>query len=107
MQLLENMANHEKDAEHIDTASMKAIRTGLNIRDNFWEDFIQVCNNADALAELLGVRAEQISGWSGKIKHNLDRVNKADAAGEGEDKKKTKVLNTGDELGGIAVAQPY
>jgi hypothetical protein len=95
MQLWNNLCE-EKDAEHIDTSSMKAIRFGLNIRDDFWDDFIQVCNNADSLAELLEVRPEQIAGWAGRIKHNLDKVQKADVSG-GEEKK-TKVLDTGDDF---------
>lgn len=102
-QLLENMYAPEKDAEHIDTKSMKAIRTGIAVRENFWDDFLQVCNNADALAELLGVRPEQVSGWGARIKHNLQRVHKADDAGDGDEKPKTKVMDTGNELGGIAV----
>ncbi len=104
-QLMENMYSPEKDAEHIDTKSMKAIRTGIAVRENFWDDFLQVCNNTDAIAELLGVRPEQVSSWGSRVKHNLERVNRADAAGEGEEKPKTKVLDTGDNLGGIAMNQ--
>ncbi len=103
MRLWENMMHHEKDAEHIDTKAMKAIRTGLNINDDFWTDFIQVCGNSDGLAELLDVRPDQVAGWVSSVKHNLERVHKADAAGEGEDKPKTKVLDTGNlNIGGIS-----
>lgn len=102
-QLMENMYSPEKDAEHIDTKSMKAIRTGIGVRENFWDDFLQVCNNTDAIAELLGVRPEQVGSWGGRIKHNLDRVHKADDAGDGDNKPQTKVLDTGNELGGIAM----
>jgi len=101
--LWEHMYAPEKDAEHIDTKSMKAIRTGIAVRENFWDDFVQVCNNSDAIAELLGVRPEQVSGWGSRVKHNLDRVQKADTAGDSEGKQKTKVLDTGDDLGGISM----
>lgn len=101
--LWENMYAPEKDAEHIDTKSMKAIRTGIAVRDNFWDDFMQVCNNTDAIAELLGVRPEQVGSWGGRVKHNLERVRNADTAGEGEEKTQTKVIDTGDTLGGIAM----
>ena len=101
--LLEHMYAPEKDAEHIDTKSMKAIRTGIAVKEDFWDDFVQVCNNAEGIAELLGVRPEQVGGWGSRVKHNLDRVRNADAAGEGEEKPKTKVLDTGDSLGGIAM----
>jgi len=95
MKLWENMTAHNKDAEHIDTGSMRAIRTGLNIRDDFWDDFLMVCNNAEALSELLGVSPDQVARWASSIKHNLERVEKADTLGKG-DKPKTKVLDTGD-----------
>lgn len=95
MKLWENMIA-DKDAEHIDTGSMKAIRTGLNVREDFWDDFLMVLNNAEALSELLGVSPEQIARWASSIKHNLEKVKKADTHGEGEEKPKTKVLDTGD-----------
>lgn len=95
MKLWENM--RERDAEHIDTASMKAIRTGLNIRDDFWNDFLQVCNNSEAVAELLGVRIDQVSGWGHRVKHNLEKVRNADTAGEGEEKLGMKTLTTGND----------
>ena len=42
--LWENMHADEKDAEHIDTKSMQAIRAGISINETFWDDFLQVCN---------------------------------------------------------------
>jgi hypothetical protein len=102
-QLLENIDSSEKDSEHIDTKAMKAIRSGMAIGESFWDQFIQVCNNTEALAELLGVRSEQVSGWASTIKHNLERVHKADTHGEGEEEVKTKVVDTGSNLGGISM----
>jgi hypothetical protein len=97
MRLWENM--HSQDDEHIDTGSMKAIRTGLNISDDFWDNFIQVCNNPHALAELLEVRPDQVSGWASRIKHTLEKVKNADETGSGEEKPKTKIMDTGNDLG--------
>ena len=105
MTLWENM-HDTPDAEHIDTASMKAIRTGMNISDDFWDNFMQVCNNSEALGELLGVRPDQVAGWGGRIKHNLHRVQQADTAGDGDDKPKTKVMDTGNDLGATAHMPP-
>lgn len=106
MKLWENMALHQKDAEHIDTGAMKAIRNGLNIRDNFWDDFLSLLNNREALSDLLGVRPEQMATWASNIKRNLDRVHQADTSGEGEKEPKTQVLDTGgldNDTGGIAI----
>lgn len=70
----------------IESKAMHAIRTGLNLRTkkecgNFWEDFIQVLNNRDGMAELLEVRPEQLSQWTSKIRDLLAKANNADAEG--------------------------
>lgn len=75
---------------------LTAIRNGLHLRKkeecgNFWDDFISVCNNATALAALLGVKAEQVSSWPMRVRKALDKVE------EDEDQeKKTKLVQTGD-----------
>lgn len=104
LKLWENM---QKDAEDIDTQAMKAIRTGLNVREDFWDDFIRVCNNSDDLAELLEVRPDQVSGWGENVRSNLDKVNKADSAGKGPEEPKTKIIDTGNltKLGGISTGE--
>ncbi len=112
LEVWDNMKRYkeEKDAEHIDTGAMKAIRTGLSVNETFWDDFMQVCNNAEKVADLLGVRVEQVLGWSTRIKQSLEKVQQADANGEGEEKPKTKVMDTGDfsspsMVGGISTNQ--
>lgn len=52
----------------------EAIRAGLDISDDFWDNFITVCNNSDALAELLGVDTQKISTWADSIKQAVDKV---------------------------------
>lgn len=79
-----------------DSRSMEAIRNGLNLRKkdcgSFWDDFISVCGNADALAELLEIPKEKITGWPGKIKENLDKIQKLD----NKSNEKDAVMSTGD-----------
>jgi hypothetical protein len=80
----------------VDSKAVHVIRTGLNLRSkqecgNFWEDFLQVCNNTDGMSELLDVRPDQIARWSGKIREMLDKVNKSDS----EESGKKDILNTG------------
>jgi hypothetical protein len=100
LKLWENMK--QKDAE--DTKAMQAIRMGNNISENFWEDFIRVCNNAEGLADLLDVRSDQVSGWSSKIKHNLEKIEKSDKFEKNDEKPKTSIIDTGDltNIGGIS-----
>ena len=82
-----------------DSQAMEAIRSGLHLRKegcpDFWEDFITVCGNADAMSELLEVSREKITGWASKIRDLVEKVDKKD----GEQKtvsNKSKMLATGD-----------
>ncbi len=81
-----------------ETKSMEAIRAGLNLRSsdgqNFWDDFINVCGNSDALAELLEVPKEKVTKWTSKIKETLDKVKNSDSE-EGKDK--SNVISTGND----------
>lgn len=80
-----------KEQKDIETPAMKAIHTGINIDENFWDNFILLCNNPEGMSDLLGVSSEQITGWGNKIKHNLELVNK----NINSDSQKTKVIDTG------------
>jgi hypothetical protein len=97
LQLWENIQKLKEANSTEDTLSMKAVRAGLHIRDDFWNDFINVCNQPEAVADLLGVRSEQVAGWGHRIRTNLDKVLEADNNGDGEEKPKHKLLPTGDE----------
>jgi|GEM_PF-6090496 len=86
-QLLESMQDH---TDSIESEATNAIRTGLNIREDFWDDFISLCNNTNAVATLLGVRPEQVGSWGSKIREKLDNVKISDVPDN-----KTKVIDTG------------
>lgn len=73
--------------------SQEAIRTGMNIRDDFWDDFLLLINNSTALSELLEVPVSKIAGWHQKIKAALDSVQQADTVPDAKDK--GKMLHTG------------
>lgn len=91
MKLWENI---EKFKEESDTDAMQAIRTGLNIRDDFWDDFLSVINNSEALSGLLDVPTTKISSWHSKITDALSQVKHSDETPEVG--KNTKMLPTGD-----------
>mgnify|MGYP006056577383 CR=1 FL=1 len=74
-----------------DDGAAEAIRVGLNVRDDFWDDFLMVVNNSGALSELLDVPTTKISGWHEKIKAALSRVREADA----QPSDKGKMIKTG------------
>ena len=104
-----NIMNEERDAQHHqDSKAMRAIRIGLNINEEFWDEFIQVCNNSSDLADLLDVSTTAISSWASRIHQAVDKVKAADAKGDGEEKPKHKIIDTGDEFaGGMAIGNPY
>lgn len=95
--LWENIQTSKEKSPQDDRAMM-AIRTGIGIRDNFWEDFLLVINNSEGLSELLDVPTVKISEWHDKIKQALEKVQKVD--GTPEPKDNGKLLKTGhsDEL---------
>lgn len=65
-----------------ESVALRAIRNGMNLRKedcgSFWDDFIQVCGDSDAMAELLEVPKEKITGWPSKIKEVLGQVEEKD-----------------------------
>lgn len=88
------------EGEHIspdDEKAMAVIRSGLNIRKdgcgNFWDDFVTVCGNADAMAALLDIPREKITGWAGRI-HDL--IAKVDSKDTDSNKTKAEVIPTGE-----------
>jgi len=77
-----------------DSKAMRAVRAGLHVREDFWQDFMNVCNNAEAMADLLDVRVDQVTSWGSKVRHALSLVDEADRR-EGPAKGKKKMLQTG------------
>lgn len=48
------------------------IITGLNVDENFWNNFLLVLNNGQGLSDLLGVSKSKILTWNKKIKEALN-----------------------------------
>ena len=57
--------------------SIAVIKSGLNIKSDFWEDFIRICGN-DGLSKLLDVPKEKIANWGAKINEVLEHIKKMD-----------------------------
>lgn len=91
--LWESMESSRKGGHHLDDKAMEAIRNGINVREDFWEDFLLVINNSGALSVLLDIPATKIGAWSQRVKEALDKVKQADAVPDPKDK--GKMLKTG------------
>lgn len=73
--------------------ALAAIRAGSNLRSDFWDDFIKVCNQSQSLSELLGVRREVIARWPAAVREALAKVEKQDSVQALD--KKASLITTG------------
>ncbi len=112
MRFLEAWDRVRQLVEHNDQVALSAITTGKNVSEDFWDNFILVCNNKEGLAELLDVSPEKVATWSIKIKQKMDHVEPEEV-----NHKKTSLINTGggnlisykqwkENLGGVGEASP-
>lgn len=95
--LWENMKLGEEEKQPPDDKAMSAIRTGLGLREDFWDDFNLVVNNAEGLSALLDIPVEKISTWRGKVTDVLDKVREAD--GQSDVGQNKKIIKTGISVG--------
>lgn len=95
--LWENMKLGGEKKQSPDDKSMSAIRTGLGLREDFWDDFNLIVNNAEGLSALLDIPVEKISTWRSKVEEALDKVRDAD--GQSEVGKNKKIVKTGISVG--------
>lgn len=75
-----------------DDAAIGAIFTGINVAEDFWDNFILVCNNKEGLAALLNVSPEKIASWPPAIQQSLE---KSQSLKNPESKEKTHMIDTG------------
>lgn len=104
--LCEAMLTKDKNAPpkvaEDDNKKIAAIKNGLNTRSQnkdstFWDDFVQVCGDAESLAHLLGVSKYVIAGWSSKV-HKYLKVVQEDMQGDDARKRnRHNMINTGDD----------
>ncbi|RDJ35492.1 MAG: hypothetical protein DWQ19_11795 [Crenarchaeota archaeon] len=91
-QVLERMQNESvKTSENPEAAA--AVRAGLNLNADFWDDFIKICNQSKALSELLGVRRDVIARWPNEVRKALAQIERQDSAEAMN--KKASLITTG------------
>ena len=90
--LWENIQN-QKENKPQDDKAMSAIRTGIGIREDFWDDFLLVINNSEGISELLDIPTSKIASWREKVKNVLNKVKQSDSNPEVNDN--LKLLKTG------------
>lgn len=76
--LWENIQANKLNKSHAESKASSAIRTGIGIREDFWDDFLSVINNSEGLSELLDIPVTKISSWHSRIQEELDKVKHSD-----------------------------
>ena len=70
MEAMDSLKNNDK------SNCLSIIKAGINIKNDFWEDFIRITNDADGLSKLLDVPKEKIVNWGVRISEALEEVKK-------------------------------
>jgi hypothetical protein len=94
--LYESMKNRDSHKEYEDKQAIEAIQNGMNLSETFWDDFLAVMNNSDALGSLLGIPSFKINKWRGRISKYLTKYYEQDEVTEYDIKKKRTFINTED-----------
>jgi len=77
--IMEHMEAYREEKTHSnDRKAVEAIRNGLNVSEDFWDNFLLVLNNSGALSELLGVPTTKIASWRSRVQKYLDQVQAED-----------------------------
>lgn len=82
----------------VESEAMDLVRSGMNLSDGFWEDFINLCGDSQAMSELLEVPRGKVATWGNKIKSLIEKIEKEDS----NDSERSDTIATGDE----ALADP-
>ena len=88
-----NASKDKKASSDVDEGAIAAIKTGLNVNETFWQDFILVLNNSEGLSALLDTPIEKIITWRKNIENAIAVVEERE--GKIEFKKNKKLLKTG------------
>ncbi len=69
---------------------IELIKSGLNLKGDFWDNFLIVCSNTKALSKLLDVQEHKICGWTSKISKLKEK-----AKNDMNISKRSNILKTG------------
>jgi hypothetical protein len=92
MTFLEAWESIRNIRESSNDAAIGAIFTGINVSEDFWDNFILVCNNKEGLGALLNISPEKVASWPPVVQQHLEQ---AKSQTNPESKEKTHMLDTG------------
>lgn len=96
--LFENMDSFKRAKKEMDDSlSLDAIKSGMNLDENFWKNFVMLLNNPEALAKLLDVPTHKVTTWYSRVNKYLNKFMDSEESNNLEKaKKKKKLIKTGD-----------
>ncbi len=77
----------------VESESMDIVRSGMNLSDSFWENFISLCGDSQAISELFEVPRSKVATWGKKINSLIEKIEKEDS----NDSERADTITTGDE----------
>ena len=78
-----------------DTQAKAVIRSGINLRPDFWDDFMSITNDAEGVSQLLDVPKEKVANWASLIKDAVEDVEATDNEEKGG---RSEILGTGEDI---------
>lgn len=96
--LFENMHAYKESSKEIeDSLAVDAIRQGFLVDPNFWQNFITLLNNPEALAKLFNVPHHKVTAWYSRIEKYLQKYMEEERDEPGNKiSKKRKLVRTSD-----------
>ena len=101
--LCEQMDKEKRQTPLMDSGeedkSMIVVRKGNQLRKEddrpFWDDFIDMCGDAQSLGTLLQIEPQKIMRWPSRIREMLEKLQAHEAENPGQDGR-DEVIPTGD-----------
>ena len=77
----------------VESESMDIVRSGMNLSDGFWDNFISLCGDSQAISELFEVPRSKVATWGKKINSLIEKIEKEDS----NDSERADTITTSDE----------
>lgn len=90
MEMMQSQGESPLEGSGLEPKGMQAIKSGLEMDEGFWENFLKLCGNTEAMSDLLEVGPDKITRWHSRVRKFL---NDAKLGGE---KERNVMLPTGD-----------
>lgn len=96
--LFENMHAFKESSKQIeDSLAVDAIRQGFLANPEFWQNFISLLNNPEALAKLFNVPQHKVTSWYSRIEKYLQKYMEEEKDNIGNKlSKKRRLVKTSD-----------